>query len=73
MSKIEVRRPVSDWAKLPIDWIREGGPANFADESYSQKSMWMKCTECSICHRSQNHGQAFRAVNTRVKFRKFPT
>lgn len=42
MSKIEVRRPVSDWAKLPIDWIREGGLAKFADEAYSLKTLWMK-------------------------------
>ncbi|MBR7200324.1 winged helix-turn-helix transcriptional regulator [Pseudomonas sp. 14A] len=41
MSKIEVSRPVSDWAKLPIDWIREGGLGKFEDESYSLKSLWM--------------------------------
>lgn len=42
MSQIEVRRPVSEWAKLPVDWIRAGGLVSFADESYSVKSMWLK-------------------------------
>jgi len=42
MSKIEVVRSVSEWAKMPVDWIREGGLVNFSDESYSLKSMWVK-------------------------------
>ncbi|GLH41373.1 hypothetical protein RS3R6_03120 [Pseudomonas atacamensis] len=42
MSQIEVRRPVSEWAKLPVDWIRTGGLVDFVGESYSVKSMWLK-------------------------------
>ncbi|PMU93347.1 MULTISPECIES: hypothetical protein [Pseudomonas] len=42
MSEVEMGRPVSEWAKMPVDWIRAGELVNFADESYSVKSMWLK-------------------------------
>lgn len=40
--EVEMGRPVSEWAKMPVDWIRAGELVNFADESYSVKSMWLK-------------------------------
>lgn len=42
MSEVEMGRPVPEWAKMPVDWIRAGELVNFADESYSVKSMWLK-------------------------------
>lgn len=43
MSESEKPRSVlSEWSKLPTDWIRKGGLTKFADESCSVHSFWLK-------------------------------